>query len=90
MSFQLTPVHYLMEGLRAAAMLSGPPLIAATAVGLVVALIQTLLQLQEQTLPVAVKLMTVAGILLSIGFKLSAPLVQVSERVFVDFPTLVR
>ena len=90
MSFALTPVHYLMEGMRAAAMLSGPPLLAATAVGLLVALVQTLLQLQEQTLPVAVKLITVAGILLSIGFKLSAPLYQLSERVFTDFPMLVR
>lgn len=79
-----------MAGMKAAAMLAGPPLLIATAVGLVVALIQTLLQLQEQTLPVAIKLIAVSVVLLGVGFKLSAPLMLITERVFTDFPFMVR
>ena len=49
--------------------LSMPLIIAATAVGLVVALVQTLIQLQEQTLAFAVKLVAVVLMLsLSLGW----------------------
>lgn len=42
--------------------LSMPAIAAATAVGLIVALIQTLIQVQEQTLSFTVKLMTIAAV----------------------------
>ncbi|AZF10357.1 MULTISPECIES: EscS/YscS/HrcS family type III secretion system export apparatus protein [Pseudomonas] len=41
-------------------MLSAPPVIAATVVGLLVGLFQTVTQLQEQTLPFGFKLLTVS------------------------------
>ncbi|WP_067520326.1 type III secretion system export apparatus subunit SctS [Endozoicomonas ascidiicola] len=39
--------------------LSMPPIIAATAIGLIISLIQALTQIQEQTLPFAFKLIAV-------------------------------
>ncbi|QPC44324.1 flagellar biosynthetic protein FliQ [Kaustia mangrovi] len=49
--------------------LSMPLIIAATAVGLIVALIQTLIQLQEQTLAFAAKLTAIVLMLsMSIGW----------------------
>ncbi len=90
MSFELSLINYLMQGLWGAAILSGPPLLAATATGIIIALVQTLIQLQEQTLPVAVKLITVAVILMVMGFKLTMPLYTLSERIFADFPIIVQ
>jgi type III secretion protein S len=90
MNFELSLVNYLMSGLWSAAILSGPPLLAATATGIIIALIQTLIQLQEQTLPVAVKLITVAVILMAIGFKLTMPLYSLSERIFSDFSVIAK
>jgi type III secretion protein S len=45
-------------------MLSAPPVIVATLVGLIVGLFQTVTQLQEQTLPYGLKLVAVVVILL--------------------------
>lgn len=62
--------------------LSMPVIVAATAVGLVVGLIQTLTQIQDQTLPHAVKLLAVAGVIIMLGAGLSARLVAFAGDVF--------
>jgi type III secretion protein S len=90
MDFSLSPMNYLMQGMWSAAVLAGPPLLIATAVGLVIALIQTLIQLQEQTLPVAVKLMTVSAVLLTLGYKLISPLYVLTFQIFTEFPAIAR
>jgi len=68
----LSPDEVMMMARNAIIMvfyLSMPLIIAATAVGLVVALVQTLIQLQEQTLAFAVKLVAVVLMLsLSLGW----------------------
>lgn len=45
-------------------LLSAPPVIVATLVGLIVGLFQTVTQLQEQTLPYGLKLVAVVVVLL--------------------------
>jgi type III secretory pathway component EscS len=90
MDFTLSPMNYLMQGMWSAAILAGPPLLMATGVGLVIALIQTLIQLQEQTLPVAVKLLTVSSVLLMIGYKLVSPLYVLTVQIFTEFPAIAR
>jgi type III secretion protein S len=90
MDFTLSPINYLMQGMWSAAILAGPPLIMATGVGLIIALIQTLIQLQEQTLPVAVKLMTVSAILLMFGYKLVSPLYILTFEIFNEFAAITR
>mgnify|MGYP003606424033 CR=1 FL=1 len=62
--------------------LSMPVIIAATVVGLVVGLVQTLTQIQDQTLPHAVKLLAVAGVIILLGAGLSARLVAFAGDVF--------
>ncbi|MGL6209794.1 MAG: type III secretion system export apparatus subunit SctS [Paracoccaceae bacterium] len=56
--------------------LSMPVIAAATGVGLVVALVQTLIQLQEQTLSFAVKLATVIGVFFLWGGWMSAEMMN--------------
>ncbi|MGB0359885.1 MAG: type III secretion system export apparatus subunit SctS [Endozoicomonas sp.] len=50
---------YTAQALWLTLILSMPPIIAATAIGLIISLIQALTQIQEQTLPFAFKLVSV-------------------------------
>jgi type III secretion protein S len=61
--------------------LSMPIIGAATAVGLVVAMLQTLIQLQEQTLGFAVKLCTVIAVIFFSGGWMTAELIRFQEQI---------
>ena len=61
--------------------LSLPPIIAATSVGLIVALLQTLIQLQEQTLAFAVKLVAVVMVFFVTGPWMSEQLVNFFDQI---------
>lgn len=63
--------------------LSLPTILAATAVGLLVALVQTLIQLQEQTLGFAVKLATVIAVFFISGGWMTAEMMRFTEQIFV-------
>jgi type III secretion HrpO family protein len=62
--------------------LSMPIIGAATAVGLVIALIQTLIQLQEQTLAFAAKLTVVVMIFFMIGDWMAAEVINFFDQIF--------
>ena len=62
--------------------LSMPVIIAATAVGLVIGLLRALTQIQDQTLPHAVKLIAVAATIMILGGALTAQLVGFADDVF--------
>ncbi|RMC34946.1 EscS/YscS/HrcS family type III secretion system export apparatus protein [Paracoccus alkanivorans] len=62
--------------------LSLPVIIAATAVGLIIGLIQALTQIQDQTLPHAVKLLAAAGVIIILGAGLSMRLVSFATEMF--------
>ena len=64
--------------------LTMPVIGAAVGVGLIVALIQTLIQLQEQTLGFAAKLITVVAVFVMTGGWMSAELLRFQEQVFVQ------
>jgi type III secretion HrpO family protein len=70
--------------------LSLPPIIAATFVGLLVSLLQALTQIQEQTLSFAVKLVVVTAVLLLTMPWVGAELLRFSEYIFEAFPQLVQ
>lgn len=62
--------------------LSLPIILVATVVGLAVGLIQTLTQIQDQTLPMAVKLLAVAAVIILLGGALASQLVVFADDVF--------
>jgi type III secretion HrpO family protein len=70
--------------------LSLPPIIIATVVGVLVSLIQALTQVQEQTLGFAVKLIVVAIVLLVTASWTGAEMYKFTEHIFTSFPTLTR
>ena len=61
--------------------LSMPVIGAATAVGLLVALLQTLIQLQEQTLAFAVKLTTIVAVFLMSGGWMASQLMTFQDHI---------
>jgi len=70
--------------------LSLPPIIAATLMGLLVSLVQALTQVQEQTLGFAVKLIVVTVVLLLTMTWIGAELLRFAEYIFDLLPTLTQ
>ena len=79
-----------IEALWLVLLLSGPPVAAAALVGLVVAFLQAATQLQEQTFPYALKFLTIVIMLFVTGSLIGGTLYVFADRIFLDFPGLVR
>ena len=62
--------------------LSMPPILVATLVGLIVSLLQAITQIQEQTLSTAVKLIAVTLVLLGLAGWLGGELYRYTLRIF--------
>ena len=67
-----------------------PPLLAAMAVGLLVGILQAVTQVQDQSLPIAFKLLVVIAVLALAGPLLVQPLVRLSGELFDGFPAMTR
>ncbi|MBX2847819.1 MAG: type III secretion system export apparatus subunit SctS [Acidiferrobacterales bacterium] len=79
----MTDIFYLFKtSLMLVIMLSAIPLIAAIILGVLISLVQTLFQVQDQTLPFAVKLVVVATVLASSGSWIGSEILQLSSAVF--------
>ncbi|TWH99394.1 type III secretion protein S [Luteimonas cucumeris] len=70
--------------------LSGPPIAAASVVGLVVAFLQAATQLQEQTFAYTVKFVVIVITLFVTAALIGGTLYTYADRIFLDFPGLVR
>ncbi|MBE7211991.1 MAG: flagellar biosynthetic protein FliQ [Gluconacetobacter diazotrophicus] len=67
-----------------------PPLVAAVGIGLVVGILQAVTQVQDQSLPLAFKLLIVIAVLALAGPLLTVPLVREATAVFDNFPLMTR
>ncbi|PIF22253.1 MULTISPECIES: type III secretion system export apparatus subunit SctS [Pantoea] len=63
-------------------MLSAPALLVAVVVGMIVSLLQSVMQLQDQTLPFAIKLIAVGGTLALSGRWIGLELYGLAETAF--------
>lgn len=66
--------------------LSGPPILISTILGLLVAVFQAATQIQEQTLSFMIKLFAVILTLLFMGGWLGAQMVSFATNIFSNFP----
>jgi len=66
--------------------LSGPPILISTALGLLVAIFQAATQIQEQTLSFTVKLIATIITLLLMGGWLGAQMLQFTNNILNNFP----
>jgi type III secretion protein S len=82
-------VHLVREALWLVLVLSAPPIVAASVVGLVVAFLQAASQLQEQTLTYTLKFITVTLTLLLTASVIGSSLYHFADRLFGDFPVMV-
>lgn len=82
-------IQLAREALWLILLLSAPPILAAAVVGLLIAFLQAVTQLQEQTFPYAVKFVAVVLALFATATVLGGTLYNFSNRLFSDFATLV-
>ena len=83
-------VHHAGTAVVLVLLLSLPPILVATVVGVIVSLIQALTQIQEQTLPFAIKLVAVVVVMVATAPWLGSQLSEYTIRIFDDFPMLTR
>jgi type III secretion protein S len=83
-------LYYVTQSMTLVMVLSMPPIIVASVVGIVISLLQALTQIQEQTLPFAIKLLAVALTIAAMSGILGSELLHYTEGIFNDFPKLVR
>ncbi|MBP2449492.1 EscS/YscS/HrcS family type III secretion system export apparatus protein [Rhizobium leguminosarum] len=65
-----------------------PPLIAAVVVGLGIGIFQAATQIQNDSLPLAVKLLVVVAVIGLLSPVLSAPLIEYANQIFAEFPAI--
>lgn len=80
----------MKESLLTVLLLSAPALIVAIVIGFGVGLMQALTQIQDQTLPQAVKLVAVLLVLILVGPLLAGQVGQLAERMLDNFATWTR
>lgn len=83
-------IHYAGTAVVLVLLLSMPPILVATVVGVLVSLIQALTQIQEQTLPFAIKLVAVVVVIVATAPWLGAQIEEYTIRIFDQFPVLTR
>jgi type III secretion protein S len=83
-------VGLTIEAMWLVLLLSAPPVIAASVVGLIVAIVQAATQLQEQTLQYTLKFFAiVVAIFLTAGLVASS-LIAYTNGIFTNFPVMFR
>jgi type III secretion protein S len=70
--------------------LSAPPIIVAAVAGLIVAIVQAATQIQEQTLQYTVKFFAIVMTLFVTSALLGGSLYRFSDRIFTEFPAMIR
>ncbi len=70
--------------------LSAPPIVVASVAGLLVAIVQAATQIQEQTLQYTVKFFAIVLTLFVTATLLASSLYRFGDRVFTEFPVLIR
>ncbi|MEM7620383.1 MAG: flagellar biosynthetic protein FliQ [Pseudomonadota bacterium] len=82
-------INQLYTVLYNAAVLAGPPLLLATILGLCVSILQTITQIQDQSLPQTVKIIAIVSVFIFMGSSLTAPLYNSADLIFREFPNWV-
>jgi type III secretion protein S len=83
-------LQFFQQGLWLAIIISAPPLLIATLFGVIVSLVQAITQVQDQTLPYVVKLVSVAVTVGVLGRWFGAEIMQLADSAFVLIPTIGR
>jgi type III secretion protein S len=83
-------IRLTQDALWLVLILSAPPIVAASLVGLLVAFLQAATQLQEQTFSYTVKFIVIVIVLFVTTAMMGGTLYNFSDRLFTDFAGMVR
>jgi type III secretion protein S len=83
-------IRLTQDALWLVLVLSAPPIIAASIVGLLIAFVQAATQLQEQTFSYTVKFIVIVVVLFVTTSMIGGTLYHFSDRLFTDFPNMTR
>lgn len=83
-------IHFFQQGLWLVVVLSAPPLLIATLLGVTVSLIQAVTQIQDQTLPYVCKLVSVSVTVLAVGRWFGSELLLLTNLAFSMIPNVGR
>ncbi|WP_173633357.1 type III secretion system export apparatus subunit SctS [Paramixta manurensis] len=75
-------IYMFKQAMLMVVMLSAPPLVVAVIVGVIVSLLQAVMQLQDQTLPFAIKLVAVGATLALSGRWIGVQLIDLAQSAF--------
>jgi type III secretion protein S len=84
-SFKSIIFEYSYEALLLILIMSGPPILFASIVGLFVAIFQAATQIQEQTLSFAIKMVVVMATVVFMGGWLGSLIYQFAMKIFTNF-----
>ncbi len=84
-----TFVNAAREALLVTVLVSAPPLLAALVVGLAIAVLQALTQVQEQTLGVLGRILAVFASLFFLGYWMAGQVQALATKLFTEFPNWV-
>jgi len=84
-SFRSIIFEYSYESLLLILIISGPPIVFASIIGIFVAIFQAATQIQEQTLAFAIKLVAVMATVLLMGGWLGGLVLQFANQIFQNF-----
>ncbi|BAE80847.1 type III secretion flagellar biosynthesis inner membrane protein [Chlamydia felis Fe/C-56] len=84
-SFKSVLFEYSYQSLLLILIISAPPIILASIVGIVVAIFQAATQIQEQTFAFAIKLVVIFGTLIISGGWLSNMIFRFASQIFQNF-----
>jgi type III secretion protein S len=80
--------NLLTQAMMLVMLLSLPPILVASAVGILVGLLQALTQVQEQTISFAVKLIAVAVTIAAMASLLGGEIFSFTLNIFNNFPRM--
>ena len=83
-------IRLTQDALWLVLVLSAPPIIAASIVGLLIAFVQAATQLQELTFSYTVKFIVIVIVLFVTTSRIGGTLYHFSDRLFTDFPDMAR
>jgi type III secretion protein S len=83
-------IQLMNEALWLVLILSAPPIVVASVVGLLIAILQSATQLQEQTLQYTAKFLAIVLTLFVTAALLGGTLYRFGDRVFTEFPAMAR
>jgi type III secretion protein S len=81
-------LHQMTQAMVLVMLLSMPPIVVASVVGILISLLQALTQIQEQTLSFAIKLIAVAATIAAMAGLLGSQILLFTLKLFDDFPNM--